>query len=457
MDPHAETSKRPRLADSPEERFGRLFPELPSHNATGDALLKYGAARGPLECRSESHLSTEADNLRIPAGWPFFGQFIAHDITHDRSPLQDTGEVNSPENFRKPRLDLESLYGAGPIGQPYLYDVRDPDKFLIGDSNGVDDLPRNEQGLALIADARDDTHLFISQLHLAFLRFHNRVVDAIREDRQDHADVFDRAVRMVRWHYQWIVLHEYLPLCVGNDLMSELFESGPKICRFKTRPCVPVEFSDGAYRFGHAQIRATYDVNSRMRDVPIFPDLVGMRPVTPERQVDWNLLFDIDTSIAPQPSRKIGPQLVSPMMQLPEALVGKTPRPEFGSLASRDLCRGRSVALASGEAVARLLGLEPCAKFKPTPGVTCSDTPLWLYVLAESEAQRNGEYLGDIGGRIVAEVIWGLLHHDPGSFLNNPVWKPELAGPSGRFSIADLLKYAEPCGNSTIERPVGLH
>jgi hypothetical protein len=70
------------------------------------------------------------------------------------------------------------------------------------------------------------------------------------------------------------------------------------------------------------------------------------------------------------------------------------------------------------------------------------ETPLWLYVLAEAEVQNNGEYLGDVGGRIIAEVIFELLRHDPTSLLSAPEWRPELARPTGDFGIADLLKWA---------------
>src|SRR5215469_76967 len=110
-DPHVRLSERPRLPDLPEGRFGRLFPELAAQEASGDDLLKYGAASGPLESRPNIHAQLGDNNPRIPAGWPFFGQFIAHDITHDRSPLQETEDVNTLQNFRKPRLDLECVYG----------------------------------------------------------------------------------------------------------------------------------------------------------------------------------------------------------------------------------------------------------------------------------------------------------------------------------------------------------
>lgn len=442
-DPHVQLSERPRLPDLPEGRFGRLFPDLPCQNASGDFLLKYGAAEGPLESRP-NHEGLGEDNPRIPAGWTFFGQFVAHDITHDRSPLQETEDVTTLQNFRKPRLDLECLYGAGPVGQPYLYDVHDPDKFLIG-SSGITtgDLPRNSQGLALVGDARNDTHLFVSQLHLAFLQFHNRVVDRVRKDGAKATDVFDLATRLVRWHYQWIVFHEFLPLTVGDELVGELMCSGPKLCRFEGRPFIPVEFSDAAYRFGHSQIRERYDINSRLRGVPLFPTLVGICPVTPDRQVDWKLFFAFRGEPLPQASRRIGPQLVATLMRLPEALVGQKARPEFSSLASRDLYRGHSVRLPSGEAVARAMGFKPCTPTElKTSNATWAETPLWLYVLAEAELQQDGERLGDVGGSIVAEVIFELLRQDPTSFLNSPDWRPELANDCGGFGITELLKYA---------------
>lgn len=444
-DPHVQFSERPRLPDVPEGRFGRLFPDLPRHTVSGDALLRYGAADGPLKCRSVVREGTDEDNPRIPAGWPIFGQYIAHDITHDRAPLQEKEKLSAVQNFRRPKLDLECLYGAGPVGQPYLYDVQDPDKFLIGRSAAlVGDLPRNEQGLALVGDSRNDTHLFISQFHLAFLHFHNRVVDRLRRG-QSGSPVFDRAAELVRRHYQWIVLHEFLPLTVGEELVNDILNSGPKFCRFEGRPFIPVEFSDGAYRFGHAQICSRYDLNDQVRDVPLFPDLVGICPVTSERQVDWRRMFRFPSGPEPQASRRIGPLLVPALMNLPERLIGQVARPEFGSLASRDLYRGHAVELPCGEAIARAMGLEPCTgkELKSVDPALAAGTPLWLYVLAESEVQHQGEFLGETGGRIVAEVIIELLRHDPESILNQAGWAPELASSSGVFGIADLLKIAQ--------------
>src|SRR5260370_36889741 len=111
-----------------------------------------------------------SDNRSMPAWFPFLGQFIAHDITADRSLLLHHARLNELRNFRTPRLDLESLYGGGPTGSPYLYDLDDADKLLIGvnDQGELADVPRNRQGRGLLKDARTGHHLITSPLLQAF-------------------------------------------------------------------------------------------------------------------------------------------------------------------------------------------------------------------------------------------------------------------------------------------------
>jgi len=139
-----------------------------------------------------------------------------------------------------------------------------------------------------------------------------------------------------------------------------------------------------------------YDLNDSIRDAALFPDLVGICPVTQERRVDWKRMFLFDNVSSPQPSRRIGPRLVPSFMRLPQELVGHTARPEFSSLASRDLYPGRAVDLPCSEAVARAMGEKPwnANESRSASSELSGGTPLWLYVLAEAEAQRKGELLG---------------------------------------------------------------
>jgi heme peroxidase len=117
-----------------------------------------------------------------------------------------------------PKLNLEIIYSDGPVGSPYLFDVGDPAKFLLGPDGG--DVPRNRQGVALIGDPRDDVHRFSLSLHVALLRAHNRIVDLLRADGVPEADVFARARVTLTWHYQWVAVHDFLPRLVGTDLAA---------------------------------------------------------------------------------------------------------------------------------------------------------------------------------------------------------------------------------------------
>lgn len=438
----------PHLKDSLSEqdggKYGRMFPALPTPSADEAALLALGRSGAVMDDASGVD---EGDNHCIPAGFTFFGQFIAHDITADRSLLQHHANLKEVRNFRAPRLDLESVYAAGSSGTPYFYDVNDGDKFLLGrnDAGRPDDLPRNSQGRALVGDPRDDVHLIISQLHLAFLKFHNAVVDWVRVQGVPAADVFAEAQRLVRWHYQWIVVHEFLPLTVGQDLVDDVLTNGARFYAEVERPYIPVEFSDAAYRFGHSQIRAIYHLNATAQG-RVFPDCVGGCPVAAARVVDWRYFFNIDEGQQPQPTRRIDARLVHSLIDLPPSVVGDTEIPDYHSLAVRDLVRGRALDLPSGEAIARAMGVAPLSadELDLQRRGWVGETPLWYYVLKEAEVRGRGERLGDIGGRIVAEVLLGLLDADPRSYRSvDARWRPPLPGArEGSFTMADLLRFA---------------
>ncbi|GHO83684.1 peroxidase family protein [Dictyobacter formicarum] len=446
LSPHAQT------VEGSQSKYGRLFADLPPLAVDEALLLKLGRAGSVMDlaARSSGDQESLTDNPRIPAGFTFLGQFIAHDITADRSLLLHHARLKELRNFRQPRLDLECIYGAGPSGDPFLYDLDDSDKFLLGinDAGNPDDVPRNRQGRALVADPRNDVHLFISQLHLALLKFHNRVVDHLRLQGTPAAAVFDEARRLVRWHYQWIIVHEFLPLTVGEDLVEDILEVGPRF--FAAAPgeqaYIPVEFADAAYRFGHSQIRSRYLLNSRGASGQVFPDCAGTCPVDHTRALEWSYYFSIPGSLAPQASKRINSWIAHSLMDLPVRVVGETDIPEQKSLAYRDLERGEALDLPSGEAIAGLMHVRPL-----TPEEVGlrklgwqGETPLWYYLLKEAEVYHHGEYMGPVGGRIIAEVLLGLLLYDPTSYWHAPKgWIPTFpAALPQQFSMAALLMFA---------------
>jgi hypothetical protein len=429
-----------RAVDRPTgaARYGRMFPGLSPLGTDPQLLVRAGADGGICDGAAFLDAGGPDDDATGAAGWPFFGQLVAHDITADRSPVGAAVEAGALRNARSPRLDLEIIYADGPVGSPYLFDVADPASFLL--AAGGADVPRNPQGVALIGDPRDDVHLFALALHTALLRAHNAVVELLRADGVPEAEVFDRARVTLTWHYQWIVVHDFLPRLVGRQLVEQvLAEGGRWFAPASGAAFIPLEFADAAYRYGHGQIRHSYRLVDGGPAVPLFPDLVGFGPLPPDRRLDLAQVFDLPGRAPAQRAKRLDGRLAASLIGLPEQVTGAVDAPAYRSLAVRDLLRGRTTELPSGEAVARLLGVEPLADDE-TGRSWPHGTPLWFYVLKEAELRGGGDRLGPVGGRIVAEVLIGLLRADPASQLSlDPSWTPTLPAAGPGFALADLL------------------
>lgn len=436
-------------------KFGRLFPSLPPFAKDTEkvrlALLELGKkANNPDNPAIMDQPGNNPDNPAILAGFTFFGQFIDHDITFDpTSSLERQNDPEAIENFRTPVLELDSVYGGGPSVNPHLYDNKQGGiKFLI-DADSPNDVPRNSQNTALTSDPRNDENVIISQLHLAFIKFHNAVVEHVKADGITGPNlVFSEAQRLVRWHYQWIVLHEFLPHIVGKDLVANILKEGRKFYCWRKEPFIPVEFAVAAYRFGHSQVRPGYKVNDGFA-APIFdkgqngiPDPNDLRGGirAPRRFVQWSNFFNTGTG-TPQPGKRIDTTLSSPLFDLPFV-------PTPSSLAQRNLLRELAFGLPSGQDVAKAMSIEPLHHSDLSDVSELGfdrKTPLWFYILREAQLKGNGgQRLGPVGGRIVAEVLIGLLQGDKMSFLSqNPRWVPTLPGKEkGNFTMVDLLKFA---------------
>ena len=432
----------PERSGSPVDagRYAMLFDGLPALSVDERALHGLGRPGGP--CASDGRGDEDAS---VAAVWPFLGQFVAHDITADRSPLGHRAEPTQIRNFRTPKANLESVYGSGPIGSPYLYRRDDPAKLLLG-PDGID-VPRNHEGIALLGDPRNDVHLFMSQMHVAFIRLHNRLVDHLR-DGDGGGDMFEAARGATTWHYQHVILREYLPGLIGAEETAELLDDGCSLYRPGGDAFIPFEFADAAFRYGHSQVRDRYQVNAAFGPCPMFPDLIGFGPVPAEHAVDWALHVDVPGRPAAQRAKCIDGRLVGPLLDLPTEISGEARGSDYASLANRDLQRGQAVGLPSGEAVARALGVEPLDRDQlglAEHGWT-DETPLWLYILREAAALHKGDRLGPVGGRIVGEVIVGIVDADPESFRSiEPGWTPTLpARRAGAFGLADILAPGQP-------------
>ncbi|MFI7493785.1 heme peroxidase family protein [Kocuria sp. M4R2S49] len=434
-----------------EGRFGVMFPKL-SGFAPDDALLEHLAHRmidrtPPL---SDVSLSNDGfDNPDMPAGFAYLGQFIDHDMTLDLTALPEQQvDPKGLTNFDTPFFDLGSVYGRGPAADPQLYDPADPRRMRIGATpDGLADLPRHADGTAVIGDHRNDENLIVCQLHLAFLQLHNRFVDS--------GASFEEARRLTRWHFQWLIVHDFLPHVVGRPLVESMLGTDGRGAvtvdrRFYKpgnpgRPMMPIEYSVGAYRFGHSMVRAEYEMHDEVT-MPFFGlpghDLRGARPIPSTARADWNYFFEIPGMSAPDDrnmTRLIDTKLALPLAELPPTVV-KHADGAILNLAQRNLLRGKRLGLPAGQDVARAMGVTPIPndRLGLTERGWNGRAPLWFYVLKEAEL-TGGRTLGPVGGRIVAEVILGILSLDRSSFLNAATpWTPATTP----FACGDLLRMA---------------
>jgi hypothetical protein len=395
----AETSPSsgPNAASTPafEGRFYRMFPNL--RGAVffiRDLVSLAGAMGADNEDESNEAEVDGEENLGLPTGYTYFGQFVDHDLTLDAVSLsmkqEDPAAVT---NFRTPALDLDCLYGRGPSDQPYMYEpngiglLMGNRQLTAGPGGAVltADLARFKTR-AIIGDKRNDENVIVSQLQGLFIQFHNRIAAA--NPSWSFADVR----QSVTWHYQWLVLYDYLPRIVGEEMVRSILphlNAGvpvsalpPVLKHFKIDKfgALPVEFSGAAYRFGHSMVRPQYRL-SRSNDiglkgrVPVFapsaegPGLNGFGEFNLGFGIEWRFFFEtegrtLETDFKGpdriQPAYKIDTSLVFPLTRLPEfSDANGDPSPQFAvnALALRNLERGMMLSLPSGQAIARAMGL----------------------------------------------------------------------------------------------------
>ena len=497
--------------------FGRMFPDLQPFSPDADLPTALG------------DLATLADAMLEPGGgvdttkgaiYTYLGQFLDHDVTLDLQPqpsaffsfsgsgkravLLDPSGAPVPD-FESKKLDLSQIYGGGPDASPQLYDT-DGIHFLVPKNvNGVVDLPRRDDGTAIIVETRNDENQITSQLHVALLLFHNAVADAM-------GTKFARTRKIVTQYYQWVVLHDFMPTMFGQATIDSLragnhrvYDPGAEVAR----PIMPVEFSSAAYRFGHSMIRNAYSINPTLspNNKPsrntlftgvggatgpagdgLVSDLHGGYPLPASHVIDWGNfaagLFNpatagqslqvfkqigggdglhmIGQSMFGQPD---GQPLKGTGAGLPIGGPSGAAPSGSNSIAYRDLVRGLFYLLPSGQDVAAAYGITPIA---PTtvidPSVApgfANGTPLWFYVLYETYAQNTGSpvindfdntgtagdftqvSLGPVGARICTDVFLRLLNIAGLGVLSGRFQPaPPIAPVAGQFGIEDLLVFA---------------
>jgi len=481
-------------AQAPPFRFTRMGPKGP---LPSEATLRRLA---------DSMIVSAGRGSTIPAGFTYLGQFVDHDLTFDRTDVT-FGDHVAPADLlqaRSPSLDLDSLYGAGPA---------DPGSSAFFESDGLHlkmgttasvgsipakagfDLPRgtgaspDEKREALIPDPRNDENLAVAQTHLAFIRFHNHVVDTLPTSIPS-AQKFRHARELVTKHYQWMLRTDFLPRICSKAIVNDVFTRGRKVFEVGASPIevptMPIEFSVAAFRFGHSMVRGAYSWNKEFDDGAgtldlLFAfsghsgDLFGGDRLPSNWIADFRRLYDFaeagraDLAIPEAKfnlAMKIDTTLVDPLRTLPGL-----PVTEPKNLALRNLRRARMVRLATGQQMAGLLGSKGVAFNKltktqiregnngavldrltrPQRDALLGATPLWFYILREAELNRGK--LNGVGARIVAETFHRAIEGSQHSIVRDATWRPTF-GPDESFRMVDLLLFAFE-GKKTLLAPLG--
>jgi hypothetical protein len=448
----------------------------------------------------------------IPAGFTYLGQFLDHDLTFDRTFVSRDTNVSPSELLqgRSPSLDLDAIYGAGPGDPESARFYSDGVHLRMGTTDAVGhvpaksgfDLPRVGTGRtaakkrrAQIPDRRNDENLAVAQIHLALIRFHNRVVDTLPRSLPT-TQRFTQARDAVVKHYQWMLRTDYLPRIASRAVVDSVFRDGRRIFEVGATAMdvatLPIEFSVAAFRLGHSMIRSQYSWN---REFPsgygtldflfMFSgtsgDLAGSERLPSNWIPDFRRLFDFREARRPDlapPKREFNRAMridttLAPMLH--NLATGSFGVPAGGieaDLAYRTLMRARFLRLATGQQMVRFVrskGVDvvPLSKAQIRDGgggavlddLTRSQrdaflraTPLWFYILREAEL-NNGK-LTDVGARIVVETFHRAMEASMSSIVRDTSWRPHL-GPDGRtFRMVDLMLFAFE-GSEELLAPLG--
>jgi hypothetical protein len=468
----------------------------PMHVPAVRALMNRLSRRMDAEIQWPSHADASLDrweNPCIPSGYTYLLQFVAHDLVHSAIPLSVAGALGAgTANARRTPLQLETLFGSGPVGSPFVYALDAPNddrrtKLRLGrtrwkhhnakggcpfrdiaraPAENVTGIDRSIAGHrialteALVADPRNDDHAIMSQLTALFALLHNGLIDLVRgrEPAKGHNARLGAAyTRFLCARGAVTAIYHNI---VRNDLMQRVLHPAIHAAYCGPNPDfidraadsraddgwkIPIEFSHGAFRFGHAMVRPEYQINdysnhdlNNTLEKNSVNDPANM-PLDDTWIVRWSRFFEINGS-RPNFSRRIGPYLsdglgndqIFPAFDETDR-VGLLYRDLFGAaiagmwsvdaliaeiaLRRPNFINGSRLLADPGWRVGQLrkwLALSPVYGGLSAEDIEtlANDPPLPFFILFEAMHQSDGLRLGTLGSIIVAEVMFGALHSE---------------------------------------------
>jgi heme peroxidase len=453
--------------------YGRLFPPGDRPSTIREWLPLISALADLSNEMQDDGSRPPGRDIGIQAGYTYFGQFVDHDLTNDVTSL---GDVASPEqlegtgiepeqilNRQTPHLDLSHLYGKGPEDDSSKRFYQDGDaKLLVGErapstvrrkgpSNRSFDVALDDNSRPLVADRRSSENIILRQIVAAFARLHNVAVEQWRARATGLTDLFTRARLQTTWQFQWLVVNDYLPTILHPEVYDRVYVGKQPWFEWQTPQvfCIPIEWSVAAMRFGHSMVRDGYTLSDET-DADLDTLLrLGLQsgPLDPKYEVDWARFFQgagqggLATTAQP-----IDTFISKGMFRIPMGtleLFNSAKLPAFAKPALLShlqnlrlplitLLRGAAMGLPSGQAVAEAFGVKTLNESQLTRGIKgnitpqgrilldqglTKSTPLWYYILRESEVKENGNHLGRTASHIIAETIFAALYDDKESYV----------------------------------------
>jgi len=430
-------------------------------------------------------VNADASMIRLPALYTYLGQIVAHDLTRSEA----GSDLSNPVNLRTHALDFDSLFGPVDGNLVPIEPLLGGGGLCLGSTTlpgRFRDLPRNAEGVACIADSRNDHNLVLAQLVVMLIRFHHCVgVLCNPPDLEAHKQI-------TRRHLQSIVLHEYANHLVDRDIIQDVLASGRAVVRPNTTAepfRVSIEFAAAIFRFGHSMVRPVYDLNIRERAKILGEIFDNTEPGgainsnLPRLRDDWAIDWDVfqaqDGGIL-QEAEPVDHRLTGQLSEIPKWMVREPPSGvdlKKYSLAEITLLRGQSVSLRSAQSVLRdvadAVAARPVPHGNPLPPVVsaldpaqiasvghgeladlleddsqgppfASQTPLWLYTLCEAAiAPGRGGALGPLAGRVVYETLHAAVQACPGSIVTDAGTFEFFVHPSLRHQSADTFSFSD--------------
>ena len=414
----------------------------------------------------------------MPAGITYLGQMIAHDIV----PATSGAETFLGTNEVKGELNLDSLYGDEEFRHQYM----EKGKFKLGyavkiGSDGsttevvdADLLRIRRDNKVCIPESRNDENVLVSQLHLFWLRLHNKVVDELAKGTDDNTIDHSVAAReIVTKLFHRVTIDDFLfhvldpqiyeLYCIhkkryfGRQL-NESDEQGGTAC------LVPAEFSRAAFRFGHSLVRDFYRLKENGKKIELSQLFISNHgePMPFEKTVEWQQLFGLNAEMIPfQTAARIDLRFASSMSKAP------SPTGHSAHIIGANLEAALEAGLwTGGEAIDLIcehnMELAEYSKIRPEDGYqhpslrgtllgqagfedTSENLPLWLYILTEDNSlHERGMTLGKLGSIFVAEVLMNAMETEVNQQdIPELTLYDRLVRPSMRLKMIDLIDFVD--------------